>query len=112
MGYKYPIIEPRKSITQEDRMSEPTAQMEALSPECEAYLASQEMYSTADPKSDCVRANIYTAEGDLLARVNAEIGLFDLQAILRVQRNEYARGFEAGKSAKQQEIRSVLGIVS
>lgn len=93
-------------------MSEPITQIEALSPACEAYLAAHEMYSIADPKGDCICAEIRTTEGDLLARVSSEISLFDLQAILRVQRNEYARGFEAGKAAKQQEFRSVLGIAS
>lgn len=93
-------------------MSEPTEQAEALLPECEAYLASQELYSTADPKINCVRVKIYTIDGEFVTKVSSSICLFDLQSLVQLRRHEYARGMEAGKVAKQYEIRTVLGIAS
>lgn len=93
-------------------MSESTLQIEALSPECEVYLASQELYSTADHKIDCVQAKIYTLDGEFVTKVSASISLFDLRSLVELKGREYTRGFEAGKSAKQHELRAVLGIAN
>lgn len=93
-------------------MSEQAQQIEALSPDCEAYLASQEFYSTADPKMDCVRVKLYTNDGEFVTKVSASICLFDLQRLIRLRKREFDRGIEAGKLAKQHEIRAVLGIAS
>ena len=93
-------------------MSEPTEQIEALSPDCEAYLASHELYSTADLKIDDVRVKIYTINGEFVTKVSSSICLFDLQSLVQLRKREFARGMEAGKVAKQHEIRAVLGISS
>ena len=93
-------------------MSEPTEQVEALSTECEAYLASQDLYSTAEPRIDRVLAKIYTIDGDFITEVSSSICLFDLQSLLQLRAREFARGMEAGKVANQFEIRAVLGFSS
>jgi hypothetical protein len=92
------------------KMSEPTDQIEALSSECEAYLASQELYSTANPKIEYVEAKLYTSDGQYIGAVSSRIELRDLKYLLKIWRDAYKRGFDAGKAAMQHEIRAVLGI--
>lgn len=91
-------------------MSEATDQVEALSPECEAYLASQELYSTANPKIEYIEAKLYTIDGEYVGAVSSTIELRDLKYLLKIWRSAYDRGFDAGKAPKQFEIRAVLGI--
>ena len=57
--------------------------VEALSLECEKYLAEKGMYSIADHKDDADQADIFTAEGELVVlQVPRDIPLYYLMRLV------------------------------
>jgi hypothetical protein len=90
-------------------MPTPIVQPSALAPDCEAYLAANDFFSQAD-SFDELRVKIFSNDGHYMLTVSSSIGQFDLQAMIVLQKREFARGIEAGKAAKQHEIRAALGL--
>lgn len=90
-------------------MSEVERHVENFSPDCEQYLAEQNMYSLADHKDETDPVDIFTIEGHpVIIQVRRDISLCDLQRLIEHGREQYTKG----RADLQVELARLLGFPS
>lgn len=87
-------------------MSKIERNVEALSPECEKYLAEIGMYSIADHKDETDPADIYTSEGEVVVlQVPRDIPLYYLMRLVNAANLHVAGKLNARKIVQIQALR-------